>query len=363
MTPAGAWTNDWREAPGAVERALMAYFNDHASRFAYGELFEPLYHDLAEFTCRRGKRLRPLLFLASYRALGGTRPWNDPGIISGAVALEFLHAFILIHDDVIDRSDRRRNGPSFHKLVEERLGKLSGREMVGRNTAIVMGDFLFALALDALARTDFPEPVRAAAQGRFYQCLADTGAGEAQDILLAARDISRVTEEEIAQMYRWKTTQYTFEAPLLLGGLLAGVSVEVLETLKPAIEPLGLAFQIENDLAEFARVDPTQPGRSTDLIEGKKTLLIHRAYERLTELDRSFLQMCLNSSSLTEGSVLKVRELVRKSGAVQELRAECEKLRAEAHICLQHTPLDDAQKAGLLHALDLCRSNTAAETV
>jgi geranylgeranyl diphosphate synthase type I len=355
MLNSGEWAADWEDAAGAIERSLLGYFSDHASRYEYGELFEPLYHDLAEFTARRGKRIRPLLFLASYRALGGTRPWTDASLQSVAIALEFLHAFILIHDDVIDRSDKRRGLPTFHKRVEERMGKLAGSERVGQNVAIVMGDFLFALAIDSLSRTDFPDATRHAALTRFLQYLTDTGAGEVYDVLLATRDITRVTEADITQMYRLKTTKYTFEAPVILGGLFAGASPAVMQELIPAVEPLGLAFQIENDLAEFAQVDLQRAGLSTDLVEGKKTLLIRRAYERLTELDRSFLQLCLNSANPTEGSVLKVRELVRKSGAVKELEAECLRLRTESETALLQTSLLPEQISALSSALDLVR--------
>ena len=86
-------------------------------------MFEPLYLDITEFVARRGKRIRPMLMLGSYRVFGGEKSFEDHSLLRAALSLELLHSFILIHDDVIDQSERRRRLPTFHKLVEERLGQ------------------------------------------------------------------------------------------------------------------------------------------------------------------------------------------------------------------------------------------------
>src|SRR6201994_2333461 len=148
------------EAPAFFEAFLARFFHENAERYAYGELFEPLYLDITEFVARRGKRIRPLLMLGSYRIFGGDRPYDDKSLLRAALSLELLHSFILIHDDVIDQSERRRHLPTFHKLVEERLGKIEGAGRVGENVAVVIGDILFAMALDTLRSTDFPSQLR-----------------------------------------------------------------------------------------------------------------------------------------------------------------------------------------------------------
>ncbi|MDE1169888.1 MAG: polyprenyl synthetase family protein [Verrucomicrobium sp.] len=321
---------DLQEASARLEEFLSGFLHRNAERYAYGALFEPLYDDLAEHLLHRGKRLRPLLFLGTYRLCGGARPWNDPGLLSAAAALELLHSFILIHDDVIDRAERRRGRPTLHRRMAERLGRLPGADRLGENLAVVLGDMLHALAVDTLLEADFPAPVREAALRRFLQYAGDTGGGEALDILLSTQDIARVTPEEIERMYHLKTTRYTFEAPLLLGALLAGAPAETAEALAASAELLGLAFQIRNDLEEYAHFDLLDPALQTDLLEGKKTLLLRAAYEGLGETDRSFLQLCLDAPGSRGVSLRKIRELIEKSGAAATLERRQEELLARA---------------------------------
>ncbi len=256
-----------QQAPALFETFLARFFQENTERYAYGDLFEPLYLDMTEFVTRRGKRIRPMLMLGSYRIFGGDRLFDDRSVLRAAVSLELLHAFILIHDDVIDQSERRRRLPTFHKLVEERLGKIDGAPRVGENVALVVGDILFAMAVDTLRSTDFAPGLRDAALSHFLHYISDTGAGEIYDILLGTRDIARVEEADIMRMYTLKTTRYTFEAPLVLGALLAGVGEDLLRELAELIEPVGIAFQIQNDLIEYQQFKGVDRLRQTDILE------------------------------------------------------------------------------------------------
>ncbi|MCE0497303.1 MAG: polyprenyl synthetase family protein [Methylacidiphilales bacterium] len=347
-----------QQAPALFENFLARFFQENAERYAYGDLFEPLYLDLTEFVGRRGKRIRPMLMLAAYRAFGGSRPIEDHAVLRSALSLELLHAFILIHDDVIDQSERRRGLPTFHKLVEERLGKSDGAARVGGNVAVVIGDILFAMALDTLRTTDFAPAIRDAALSHFLRYISDTGAGEIYDILLGTRDIARVSEADIARMYTLKTTRYTFEAPLVLGALLAGVSDDLLHELAELIEPVGLAFQIQNDLIEYQQFKGVDRLRQTDILEGKKTLLLRVAYDHLEDLDRSFLQLCLSTRASNDASVSKIEQLIDKSGAVGLLARRMEDLFQKAETDLSHSSFTPTQADGLREAFSLVRQQT-----
>ncbi|HUB65877.1 MAG TPA: polyprenyl synthetase family protein [Candidatus Methylacidiphilales bacterium] len=347
-----------QQAPVLFENFLARFFQESAERYAYGDLFDPLYLDLTEFVARRGKRIRPMLMLAAYRAFGGGRPIEDHAVLRPALSLELLHAFILIHDDVIDQSERRRGLPTFHKLVEERLGKLDGAARVGGNVAVVVGDILFAMALDTLRTMDFAPAIRDAALAHFLRYITDTGAGEIYDILLGARDIARVSEADIIRMYTLKTTRYTFEAPLVLGALLAGAGDNLLQELAELIEPVGLAFQIQNDLIEYHQFKGIDRLRQTDILEGKKTLLLRVAYDHLEDLDRSFLQLCLSTRASNDASVSKIEQLIDKSGAVALLTQRMEDLFQKAEAALDHSSFAPAQRGGLREAFSLVRQQT-----
>lgn len=318
------------KAQAALESTIQELFAEQKETYHYGEWFEPLYFDLAEYVGRKGKRVRPLMFLLSYKAFGGPLPLDHPSLLRCATALELLHTFILIHDDVIDRSDTRRSLPTYHKLVERRINAFEGSERIGENVAVVMGDIVFAMALRVLHRADFDPVLRSKVMDRFLGYTADTGVGEIYDILFGVRDIAQLPAEEIERMYHLKTTRYTFEAPCVMGAILAGAPDGKVEALRRVTDPLGLAFQIQNDLAECKFSDPMQLASCTDLLEGKKTLVVRCAFDRLDEVDRSFLQLCLNSARRTESTLVKLRDLILKSGALETMKSRAAELFSRA---------------------------------
>jgi len=337
---------EWLDFPARLDAFLARFFREQAERYAYGPFFEPYYGDLASYVLRPGKRLRPLLLAASYRTLGGERPWDDPSLLRAAAAMELFHAFTLIHDDVIDRADLRRGLPAFHRVAEARLGQGKNQSAEAEGIALVAGNLLHALALDTLLATDFPAPLREAALRRFLQAVADTGAGEIGDIVLGTRDLGAVPAEEIERVCSLKTTRYTFETPLVLGAILAGREGETLLDLARLADPLGLAFQIADDLADFAAA-------AADLRAGKKTLLLRSAHDRLGETDRALLLLAL---SLPEGEsdasrLGLLRGLVGKSGAPALLREREAALRRQAREELARSSLPAAFGA-LLDRLD-----------
>lgn len=352
------------DAPGLLQQQLQEFLRENAARYAYGELFKPLYDDMAEFVSRPGKRIRPLLFLLGYRIFGGDRPLQNVPLLRGALALELLHAFILIHDDVIDKSVRRRGLPTFHRLVEERMRtqQLSERERIGENVALVIGDMLFALALDTLQQTDFPAEARTAALNRLLGYVTDTGCGEIYDILLGPKEISAVPEPDITRMYMLKTTRYTFEGPFVLGGLLAGQPPAALDGIAAITDPLGLAFQIQNDLTEFARFDLADPATQTDLLDGKKTMLMRTTFDFLSEVDRAFLCMCMAAHRTEPSALIKVKDLIDKAGTVPRLRARIQELFATAARAIDTSSFTEPQRAGIRESIELIRhySGTAA---
>lgn len=343
--------------PARLEQELQAFFHRQKERYEYGDLFEAIFFDMCEFVGRKGKRIRPLLFQLTYRALGGNKPLEDHAVLQAALSLELLHAFVLVHDDLIDRSEKRRGLPTFHKLVEQRQGRLSNAERTGQGVALVVGDLLFALSVETLQQTTFPEPSRSQALAKMLSYVTDTGVGEIFDILLGSRDIGRVSREEIERTYLLKTTRYTFEAPCVMGAILAGAAPEKAEDLAAVMEPLGLAFQIQNDLLEFSHFHSQDQLLPTDLLEGKKTLLIQEAYERLGEVDQSFLQMCLQTPARNEASISKVQDLLRKSGAIRAMQERCENLFGEATQRLAQSHLSPHEQDSISQAIRWIRQS------
>ena len=298
-------------------------------------VFASLYEELTEFVRRPGKRLRPLLFLLGHGVFArgqGTDVQAVPAhaLRQVAVSLELLHAFILVHDDIIDRSETRRGLATLHRVFEARFPSFTDRHRAGRNLAIVMGDILFALAQKCLLEAALPAGMASRLGSMLLGCMLETGFGEAADVMYSTRDVSKVEVDEIEQMYCLKTTCYTIEGPLAMAAVLAGCGEDTLAAIGRVARPAGLAFQIENDLREFARFEVSDAEAPADILEGKKTLLVRTAFNRLNEVDRGMLQLCFGADKPTEGTVSMARELVTRSGAVGELTAKMDRLFARS---------------------------------
>jgi len=336
-----------------VNGFLQSFLEQERARYARQPVFASLYQDAASFVLRPGKRLRPLLFLKARSFFAPDEAADDPSLLSVAGALEILHAFILVHDDIIDRSDTRRGEPTLHRAIEARLGRVAERERTASNLALVMGDLLFALGQRCILRSGCPQAAEMTC--RALDFIFDTGVGEASDIVFGVRDISRIGLEEIEEMYRLKTTRYTLVCPLVLAGISAGLEEDQLTALARIAIPAGLAFQAENDLAEFQRSSGDNAPLSADLVEGKKTMLAALAFSMLDDSDRTILQLCLNGVATSEGAVNKVQELIGYSGAVEQLQELIEMLFEKTDRLIADAPLSETARLGLKTCFDQIR--------
>ena len=313
-----------------IDARLREYLQSQRADYLRRPALGALYDDLTDFVLRPGKRLRPLLFLLAERVFAPEGSEKRDGL-AVAVSLELLHAFILIHDDIIDRSETRRGLPTLHRAIEGRLPSFTDRHRAGSNLSLVLGDVLFALAQKSLLESTVAPPATVARLGSLLLgCMVETGFGEAADILYGTRDVAKVGVAEIEQMYLLKTTRYTIECPLAMAAVLHGADANDVETLARVARPAGLAFQVQNDLVEFARFERSDAEVPADILEGKKTLLMRTAFDLLNETDRGMLQLCFTACGPSEGTVSRVRDLIAKSGAVRVLGRRMDELFAQA---------------------------------
>ena len=190
-------------------------------------------------------------------------------------------------------------------------------------------------------------------------CMVETGFGEVADIIHGTRDVAKVSPAEIEQMYCLKTTCYTVECPLAMAATLNGVDAAGLDALGRVARPAGLAFQIQNDLQEFARFEVSDAEVPADILEGKKTLLMRAAFDLLGESDRGLLQLCFSAGAPTEGTVSKARELVTKSGAVGMLTDRMNALFRKATTKSRRAPFSSSVRDGLARLIGLVRNAAA----
>ncbi len=264
-----------------------------------------------------GKRLRSAFMYYGYLGAGGT---EEEKILETSVSVELIHAFLLVHDDIIDRDDIRHGVPTLHRRYAD-FGKRffpdKDVEHFGNSIAIIMGDMLYAFGNDILFRSDFPKEQVFQALSRIQNIVSLTVVGQARDIYMEYK--REATEEEILTMYKNKTAKYTVEGPLHLGAILAGASPEFLTGLTAYAVPLGIAFQIQDDiLGIFGSTQRIGKPVGSDIEEGKITLLVSLATQLGTVAEKKRLKEILSlGTGLREADIEEFRTIIVRTGALQ----------------------------------------------
>lgn len=273
-----------------------------------------------DITLSGGKRLRAAGMYYGYIAFGGT---DREAMLDTAVSVEFIHAFLLIHDDIMDRDTIRHGVPTLHeryRLLAEKFFPQTDAVHFGNSIALIVGDMVGALGNDIIFRSAFPKERVFQALSRLQKTIAFTVVGQAKDVYLEYR--KQATPEEILQMYECKTAKYTMEGPVHLGLLLAGAPEEMLTKFSSYALPLGIAFQIQDDvLGLYGSPERIGKAQGSDLKEGKMTLLNALLLERLPKKEREeFVALLGKGNALTEKDVRDVQVLMEREGVLADVR-------------------------------------------
>jgi geranylgeranyl diphosphate synthase type I len=319
---------------------------------------EALRDYLAEYAMRNGKRLRPLMMCCGYYCLGGE---NAPAVLRASVCVELLQTALIIHDDVIDRSRVRREGPTMQLLWEEYLRRQpcdrpddrAEHAHYGISMAIIMGDIASALAYEALTGADFPLHHKLSAIHAFSDVIYRVAFGELLDVDLGMREFSTLSEDDLLRMYELKTSGYTTEGPLQIGAALGGARAPHLRWLSEYGVPLGVIFQIQDDLlGMFGDPAEIKKDAGADLLDGKRTPLILRAWRASRGSQKQFLTEVLGSRELagrTE-NLERVRAAIVQTGALDYALELIELNLKKVRRSLQRVPEDfDPCAAGALY--------------
>jgi len=285
---------------------------------------------LRDYVLRGGKRLRGALVVLGCEAAGGDRSW----VLDASVGVELLHAYLLVHDDFMDRDEVRRGGPTVHAA----LARTTGSEHLGASLSVLLGSLCEAWALELVLAAPVPAERTVAAGKLLARALQEVTIGQMQDLSAPlGRDLG---PRDVLAVEVMKTGSYSFDLPLRLGALLAGADDAVLAALERFALPLGQAFQIADDLlGTFGAPEQTGKPNASDLREGKRTLLIARAFEKADSRDAALLRAGLGKPDLSEAEASALREVLVRTGAAQWCREDAERLCAEAVGALDGAPL------------------------
>ncbi|MDQ6898609.1 MAG: polyprenyl synthetase family protein [Candidatus Dormibacteraeota bacterium] len=319
---------------GTVDEAVINLLSDFlaARRQQAADLDERLLvlHAELESAIRApGKRLRPLLACWGHRAAGAA---VGREMLQAAAALELLHTFALIQDDVIDRAPTRRGRPASHiRLAAAAQG--GRRDRFGESAAILLGDLALIWSGQLLVESGFPPELLQAGLGIYHELCAEVTLGQYLDIVVCHTE--RLTEEDALRVNRYKTACYTVQRPIQLGMALAGAPASLLESVPGFAVPAGIAFQLRDDqLGAFG--DPGLTGKPSgqDLLERKPTWLWARTLRLRPDAAR--LQ-----------TVSELRAAALESGAAAAAEAEISRLEAEALAALRAMPVAPAAEVEL----------------
>ncbi len=282
--------------------------------------------EIAAFVAASGKRLRPAFVYWGHRATGAA---HDDGVLVPAAAVELLHTFALIHDDVMDRSPQRRGRPAVHEALRAAHaddGLRGDGAWFGVGGAILAGDLAFVWADQLIDAADLPPAAIDRARRVFTALRVEVMAGQYLDLRLAG--LRGATEEESLRVALLKSGRYTVTRPLQLGAAIAGEDAELDRVLASYGDAVGLAFQLRDDVLSLFG-DPTATGKGAmeDLREGKRTVLILQAFGRSGAAGRSALDQALGNPGLDVAAADRARHLIVDCGAL----AAVERIVSEQH--------------------------------
>ena len=293
-----------------------------------------------------GKRLRPAFCYWGWRAAGGT---DGPGIAAAAASLELLQASALIHDDVMDSSDTRRGQPSAHRRFEalHRAQRWPGdAEAFGGGAAILLGDLCLAWSSEMFETCGLDAERRGRGRAVYDLMRTEVMCGQYLDMLEGTR--GRATVATALRVVEYKSAKYTIERPLHLGAVLAGARPDVTAALTGYGLPLGIAFQLRDDvLGVFG--DPAATGKPAgdDLREGKRTVLIALTLERATAAQAAAVQRRLGDPALDRPGVDELRTIIEETGGLAACEAMIERYLREAEKILDAAPVDAESRHAL----------------
>lgn len=340
MRPAGVPPSLAVVAP-PVEARIDALLEGEAARWGVVDagLLPPL-SALRRFVLDGGKRLRPAFCHWAYAGAGGTP--SDRAVVDAGAALELLHAFALLHDDVMDGSELRRGRACVHVDFAARHAAAGWRgeaRRFGEGVAILVGDLAFVYA--DLLMVDVP----AEATAVFNELRVELNIGQALDLVGTAE--ARRDKPMARRIARYKSGKYTVERPLHLGAALMGRLGDLAEPLSAYGLPLGEAFQMRDDvLGTFG--DPAVTGKPVgeDLREGKPTPLLAIATARADDDGRKLLDR-VGSPDLGDDEIAAIQALMDETGARQETERLVDQLADEAVAALDRAALTGEAKAAL----------------
>lgn len=310
----------------AVDRRITTVLDQTEASFAHLEADAQAFVFPARVLLRGGKRMRARLAALGWQTvIPNTDPVQTPALITLGSALEFYQGSALVHDDVIDDADTRRSNPAVHRQFATLARKTSfvgDPDVLGRNSAILLGDLLMSLAdaefMEAQesapgdARQQWTSMCQEVAFGQYLDLQASTAPLPSEG---DAKGYESAIERALT-VIRHKSAHYSVAHPVVVGALLAGATPALVESLWEFGEVLGEAFQLRDDeLGIFGDPQITGKPAGDDVAEGKRTPLVLLALSMTHGAEHGLLKASLGERALSPTAVEQIRTILIDCGA------------------------------------------------
>jgi geranylgeranyl diphosphate synthase type I len=289
-----------------------------------------------------GKRIRPIMMCVGYESAGGKQKQE---ILKTSVSIELIHAFVLMHDDIIDRDDFRHGVKTMHARYRDYNKKTIRKDAdhFGQSISIILGDFIYSLGNQVLFESNFEFELIVHALNKVQSIVGLTCVGEIQDIYMEYKNTA--SEEEILAMYKNKTAKYTFEGPLQLGAILAGADDEFCDSITKFAVPIGIAFQLRDDiLGVFGDSKKTGKPTDSDIAEGKQTFMVKRAFVNADRVQKRELKKIWGKGTITGDEIKKFQQIIVDTGAKMEVEEYMQNLISDSQQALDNMDLSGESK-------------------
>jgi geranylgeranyl diphosphate synthase type I len=312
-----------------------------------------------------GKRFRALFcYWAWAGSITNGHPLSDEqheesfkAIVGICAALEMFHAAALVHDDLLDQSDTRRGKPAVHKNFEslhQSEAWAGSKERFGQAGAVLVGDLMLSWSSEIFGNALLHSPtakIEDACRQEFSRMRVEIMAGQYLDVLeenaASKRDPAQAVERSKRVML-YKTAKYSIEAPLLIGAAFAGAKPEDRDQLAKFAIPLGLAFQMRDDvLGVFGDPKVTGKPAGDDLREGKRTVLIALTRETLDGKVGEIFDDMLSARDLSEDQIRFLQQTIAGCGALKKTETLINEYGQEAMRLLDSVAVEETAKQNL----------------
>lgn len=272
------------------------------------------------------KRVRPLLIYLTHRLVNST--YYPHEVIRLATAVEAFHTFALIHDDITDQATLRRGEPTVEQefyIKSLQYGEKQAKH-VGLNAALYAGDILLWQSTMSMNFLRVPSKTLHVLQDIFYEMEVEVVAGQNDDGFGVRNEKwENLSEERIKNIFSYKSGRYSIQKPMMLGAALAEVEDTTLKQIESIGEDFGIIFQIKDDLlGVFGDEADMGKSASSDILEGKRTLLLYYTYQKTNQQGKRLIERVVGNMNASQEDIQKVRNLIIETGVKDEMEHYCQ---------------------------------------